>query len=180
MRISITRNDNSIEVPIAGTKKINDNSIWGDKEIEEQVFVADYISNNFKFLGVNPIKSERFTINAGNVKHLCNTFQVKDNNFSFSNFINVFHPTPAVAGLPKEKSINFIKSIENQDRGFYAGYLGLKLQEDVKIFVNLRCANYQNKEVNIFIGGGFTKDSDIESEWEETVNKSKTILDTLN
>ena len=166
-------------VALAGTKKINDSNIWGDKEIEEQEFVSDYMSNNFNRLGLHAKKSEKFTLKAGNIKHLCNTFTLKQNNFSFSNFINVFHPTPAVAGVPKEQSIELIKKIENQDRGFYAGYLGLKLQDDVKIFVNLRCANYQNNKVNIFVGGGYTKDSDIISEWEETVNKSKTILDTL-
>jgi len=177
----IILNDNMLEtVALAGTKKFDDKLDWGDKEIQEQNFVAEYISNNFDILGLKPIKSKRFTLAAGNVKHLCNTFTLSESEIKFSDFVSVFHPTPAIAGLPKEKSIVFIKEIENQDRGFYAGYLGVKLQNDIKIFVNLRCANYQNKNINIFVGGGYTKDSDVENEWKETLNKSKTILDTLN
>ena len=70
-------------------------------------------------------------------------------------------------------------SIENQSRGFYTGFIGVKTEKFSQYFVNLRCANYQNNLLNIFVGGGFTKDSDAELEWNETENKSKTIIDTL-
>jgi isochorismate synthase len=176
----VTLNNDVLEtVALAGTKSSNDCSEWKTKEIEEQVYVADYVYNNFKKLGLSPLKSERYTLEAGAIKHLCNSFSVSKSNLKLSDFIQCFHPTPAVAGVPKKSSIEYIISIENQDRAFYAGYLGVILHNDTKIFVNLRCANYQNNEVNIFVGGGYTKDSDVESEWLETINKSKTILDTL-
>ena len=31
----------------------------------------------------------------------------------------------------------------------------------------------------IYVGGGITKDSDPEKEWDETVNKTKTIVNVL-
>ena len=47
------------------------------------------------------------------------------------------------------------------------------------LFVNLRCMKVENKEVQIFVGCGITKDSIPENEFFETVNKSMTMLKIL-
>ena len=41
--------------------------------------------------------------------------------------------------------------------------------------MNLRCLELEKDNINLYIGGGITKDSNAEDEWEETVNKAKTI-----
>jgi isochorismate synthase len=38
---------------------------------------------------------------------------------------------------------------------------------------------FKEGEVAIYVGGGITKDSDPTSEWEETVNKTRTIKAAL-
>ena len=115
--------------------------------------------------------------------------------------ISALHPTPAVCGLPKEKAKNFILSEENYNREFYTGFLGeLNLQsssnrsrnkrnvenlayrtvkKETALFVNLRCMKLSGGTAEIFIGGGITKDSNPEAEWEETVNKSQTMKKIL-
>ena len=47
-------------------------------------------------------------------------------------------------------------------------------------YVNLRCAQIINKKALVYVGGGITRDSDPEKEWNETVNKTKTIVKVLN
>ena len=47
-------------------------------------------------------------------------------------------------------------------------------------YVNLRCAQIINNKALVYVGGGITKDSDPEKEWNETVNKTKTIGKVLN
>jgi isochorismate synthase len=37
----------------------------------------------------------------------------------------------------------------------------------------------KNKEALIYVGGGITKDSDPEQEWEETVSKAETMKRVL-
>jgi isochorismate synthase len=37
----------------------------------------------------------------------------------------------------------------------------------------------RDKNVFVYIGGGITKDSDAQKEWEETVSKSKTMKKVL-
>jgi isochorismate synthase len=39
--------------------------------------------------------------------------------------------------------------------------------------------SFKHGKVNIYIGGGITKDSIAEEEWTETVNKSRTMLKVL-
>ena len=36
-----------------------------------------------------------------------------------------------------------------------------------------------NNQAIVYVGGGITKDSNAEAEWEETVNKSQTIKNSL-
>ncbi len=115
--------------------------------------------------------------------------------------ISALHPTPAVCGLPKEKAKKFILSEENYDREFYTGFLGeLNLQKNVQrsrtrrnvenlayravkketgLYVNLRCMKIEDGKAVLFVGGGITKDSVPEDEWEETVNKAQTMKKVL-
>jgi len=118
-----------------------------------------------------------------------------------SRVISALHPTPAVCGLPKEKAKSFILSEENYDREFYTGFLGeLNLQKNVQrsrtrrnvenlayravkketnLFVNLRCMKIEDNKAVLFVGGGITKDSVPEDEWQETVNKAETMKKVL-
>ncbi|MBL4643762.1 MAG: chorismate-binding protein, partial [Flavobacteriaceae bacterium] len=52
-------------------------------------------------------------------------------------------------------------------------------QNDSHLFVNLRCMEINNTEVSIYVGGGITKESNSEKEWEETVAKSTIMLKVL-
>jgi isochorismate synthase len=45
--------------------------------------------------------------------------------------------------------------------------------------VNLRCCQVTKGKINLYVGGGYTKDSNPEMEWQETENKSRTILNLV-
>jgi isochorismate synthase len=47
-------------------------------------------------------------------------------------------------------------------------------------YVNLRCMQLMDEKAVIYVGGGITKDSVSQNEWEETVNKTKTIANVLS
>jgi len=95
------------------------------------------------------------------------------------------HPTPAVCGLPKNEAKSFILENENYDRKYYTGFLG-ELNSDVNgintssLYVNLRCMEIAKDEAIIYVGGGITKDSIPEKEWEETVRKTATMKKVLS
>lgn len=160
---------------------------WQDKEIVEQQIVTDYIVNNLKSFSENVTNTKPYNQQAGNLVHLKTDIQaeIEDRN-SIPNIIDSLHPTPAVCGFPKEQAKQFIHENEGYDREFYAGFLGewnkdfsTFKEHQSDLFVNLRCMKIENKEVNLYIGCGITKDSNPEKEFIETQNKSLTIKNVL-
>lgn len=177
-------NDKSFEtMSLAGTQAFNGNlnPVWGVKELEEQKMVSDYIKENLEFKVKSLNFSEVETVKAGDLLHLRTKVKgelksIKD----VESLIDLLHPTPAVCGLPKEKSKEFILKEENYDRTFYTGYLGaINCDNKTSLYVNLRCFNYLKGSANLYVGGGITKSSNAEKEWIETVEKSKTIKRVL-
>ncbi len=170
---------------LAGTRvfKGNQTEPFEQKEFEEQQFVTDYIIQKLsKYSDVKqkPLK----TIKAGNLLHL--QTKISGNLIgSFSELVKELHPTPAVCGLPKLTSKNFILENEDYNREFYTGFLGelnFKNGKQIKktaLFVNLRCMKIKDNNAYIYVGGGVTKDSNPTKEFEETVNKSSTIKSIL-
>jgi len=171
---------NTSTIALAGTKKVDDISDWGKKEIEEQFFVSQFITKKLTSNKLNIIsKNGPFDFSAGPVKHLKTdiTFQLKDH--SIEQVIKILHPTPAVSGTPQLEAINHIESNELHKRELYSGIIGTIYPENSLVYVNLRCCQIFNGAAYLYLGGGFTKDSIPEHEWDETENKSKTLLNIL-
>ena len=66
--------------------------------------------------------------------------------------------------------------MENYNRSFYTGFMGLFENNSCDIYVNIRCAKIIEDNVTIYVGGGITKDSNASDEWNEILNKSQTML----
>jgi isochorismate synthase len=168
---------------LAGTQQYKGNLdvYWNDKEKKEQQIVADYIVNNLKELIDDLSVSELETIKAGSLLHLqtniTGTLNLKTSNLEST--LGVLHPTPAVCGFPKEVAKEFILNNENYNREFYTGFLGELNADKSELFVNLRCMQLKNNEAVLYVGGGITKDSIPENEWQETLNKAKIIKRVL-
>lgn len=164
-------------VALAGTKRPEDE--WTDKEYEEQQYVTDFILDNFFDLKNVETKGP-VTIGAGKLNHLKTYITAEiGQDFNRAKLLENIHPTPAVCGLPKKESFDFIIQNENYDRDFYTGYLGMETEDVKEYFVNLRCARFFNDKVWIYVGGGITAESIPEKEWLETELKSGTILNSL-
>ncbi|GLU44992.1 isochorismate synthase [Allomuricauda sp. NBRC 101325] len=161
----------------------NEEPKWGNKEIEEQQMVSDYINRKLTpfmdRLDIGKAKSVR----AGNLWHLRSEVRgTLNSKVGLKEVISTLHPTPAVCGIPTKVAQKFILENENYHRTYYTGFLGeinLKAPEEVSLYVNLRCMELIDSKAAIFVGGGITGASDSKLEWEETQNKSKTMLNIL-
>ena len=89
--------------------------------------------------------------------------------------LNQLNPTPAVAGLPKAIAIKEIAKLENFNRSYYTGFLGIASSSILELFVNLRCMELNPKTATLYAGAGITKDSIPELEWAETRKKMMSI-----
>jgi len=123
--------------------------------------------------------SQRTELIAGPVKHLVTNFSFQLPESNIFPLVQILHPTPAVSGLPRENALALIDKIESHKRKFYAGVIGFLSENEIKLFVNLRCAEIQENKAFLYVGGGFTKDSDVEKEWIETERKAETLLNVM-
>lgn len=191
-------------ISLAGTQPFSQEQavIWTEKEIKEQQIVTDYITHQIQPY-TNQIKVQDVeTVRAGNLMHLKTRIKSRlTDSSNLKSIINALHPTPAVCGFPKEEAKTFILQNENYNREYYTGFLGelnLKhtktrntnrhnvennaysvVKTQSNFYVNLRCVQLKNETAFIYVGGGITKDSQAINEWQETVNKTKTIGNVL-
>jgi isochorismate synthase len=82
------------------------------------------------------------------------------------------HPTPAVAGTPRDLALELIADEEPGDRGWYAGPLGwIDRHGDGEFIVALRSGLVEGDTATLFAGCGIMADSDPEREWDESSSK---------
>jgi isochorismate synthase len=168
---------------LAGTQPIS-NGIpqWKIKEKEEQAYVTKYLENSFREAKIPYKTGPTSTLQAGPVFHLKTEIHSKDK-VSYNQameLVNSLHPTPAICGVPLKKAFALINKVEKHSRKYYTGYLGyIEPNKKVNLFVNLRCLQVLTKDLALYIGGGITKKSIPEKEWDETVFKSKTLINAL-
>lgn len=183
----LKKENNRVEtMAVAGTRLLPDYKTepeWDEKEKEEQQLVSIYIENLLSELGVKEYEiNGPETILAGKIVHLKTNFSI---NLEFLKdrlgiFIKGLHPTPAVCGLPKADAYHLIEKAETHNRKLYTGFIGpWNIENKSHLFVNLRCAEFTDKKIFAYVGGGLTKDSIPEDEWQETKNKSRTLLSVV-
>ncbi|MFK7813850.1 MAG: chorismate-binding protein [Maribacter sp.] len=198
-----SENQQFTTMSLAGTQKYveDENPLWGNKELEEQQLVTDYIANALQNSVSHLNIGERESTRAGNLWHLKTKLTGRIENGNLAKIIDALHPTPAVCGLPLNATKTFILENENYNREYYTGFLGelnfkskkdrtsnsrnqenkayRLIKNETILFVNLRCMQLKDSSAHIYVGGGVTQDSDPEKEWQETVAKSKTMTQIL-
>ena len=166
---------------LAGTKPITDETKWDIKNINEQNYVVDFIASILTKYQIDFKISNKFNKEAGFVKHLCNGFNAKISDIDTAHdIIRELHPTPALAGTPQDKVVPAIPCVEHHAREYYGGYIGYFTQNTFDYYVNLRSMRFDNNRYKLFVGGGITDKSQLDSEWTETQNKSKTLMSILH
>lgn len=168
-------------VALAGTKPAQSDLKWREKEVHEQALVSEFIQNTLQEMNIHHYQQEGpEEIKAGNVMHLKTSFFIPKENINgrAMELAEKLHPTPAVCGLPRQESLKLISETERHDRAYYTGFLGefAFKESGLNFFVNLRCMQIFEEGALLYVGGGITADSDLEEEWQETEEKSRTLL----
>jgi isochorismate synthase len=175
-------------VSLAGTRRYSKKNMeignWTMKEVLEQEYVTRYIHDVLREFQIRDYRvTSPYAKLAGELVHLRTDFTFSKNNIAGRTWevLDALHPTPAVAGQPKDEAISFIKQIEPHDREYYAGFLGpVQSNEIIDLFVNLRCMKITPEYVALYIGGGITLESVPGDEWVETRLKAKSLLNIIH
>lgn len=172
-------------VALAGTMKLEGDSLmgegekvtWATKDIQEQRIVTTYIAECLeRFTGDFREEGPR-TVRAANLVHLRSdfTFTLPDGQH-LGDLLHALHPTPAVCGLPKCATFNFIIKNEHIPRRYYSGFMGMLDPEGgTHLYVSLRCMNIEGCHYHLYAGGGLLTDSTVSQEWLETEAKLETM-----
>ena len=164
---------------LAGTMR--EEGAWSEKDCREQQYVADYIAQHLANHSVEVKRSLPYTRVAASLYHRCTDFQftLKDDEH-IGNVISSLHPTPAVCGIPKRETQEFILQHESHNRQYYSGFCGpLGMDDTTHLYVSLRCMQLMKYQCRLYAGGGLLDDSDETREWKETEYKLNTMLDVL-
>ena len=170
--------------PMKGTidAKINNAQakiLANEKEMAEHTMVVDLLRNDLGIVA-NNIQVEKFryvdTIKAGNKKLLQVSSKIsgtlQDNwHENIGNIITSMLPAGSITGTPKKKTVELIQQIEGYDRGFYTGIFGIYDGKSLDSAVLIRFIEKINGEFFYKSGGGITLDSDVQSEYQELLDK---------
>ena len=171
----------TVTTAIAGTQALTtsiDEVEWGEKEIQEHAFIEDYLKEALVANDIDFNISTKSTIPAGDICHIHSRIEIKSHT-NLSQLIEIIHPGPALSGYPVKPAIKLIREIESNSRQFYCGYLGPISSKGIDWFANIRCLQVHAQSFTLYIGGGITADSNLDSEWEETNLKANTLLSIL-
>ncbi len=150
------------------------------KELAEHLMLLDLGRNDVgrvaKIGTVHP--TEKFVVeHYSHVMHIVSNVigELADDQDALSAFFAGM-PAGTVSGAPKVRAMEIIDELEPEKRGVYGGGCGyFAANGDMDMCIALRTAIVKDEKLYIQAGGGVVHDSDPETEFQETVNKSKAI-----
>lgn len=87
-------------------------------------------------------------------------------------------PAGTVSGAPKIRAMQIINSLEDKKRGVYAGGIGyINFNHDLNIALAIRSLVIREKKAYLQAGAGIVYDSVPEKEYEETLNKARSLME---
>lgn len=89
-------------------------------------------------------------------------------------------PGGSITGCPKIRSMEIIDELEPVKRHVYTGAIGyISFHDTMDLSIAIRTATIFNHRVFFSVGGGIVYDSDPEKEFQETLDKGKTLMESL-
>ena len=80
-------------------------------------------------------------------------------------------PAGSITGAPKSKTIDIIEEAESYERGFYTGIMGYCDGRTLDSAVMIRFLEQEGENLYYKAGGGITSKSDLQSEYNEMIQK---------
>ena len=153
-----------------------------DKERHEHQVVVDFITQRLVHLGLTP----QFTATPGllklsNIQHLHTPIQaLLPGTLHPLDLVAELHPTPAVAGLPRDIACEQIYRHEGFERSLYAAPLGwIDPQGNAEFIVGIRSALIDGYRARLYAGAGIVAGSDPDRELAEVRLKLQALLQAL-
>ncbi|ATH93545.1 isochorismate synthase DhbC [Bacillus glycinifermentans] len=176
--------------PLAGSRPRSDDPaedrrraaelLSSSKDRHEHAVVIEAVAAGLKpFCKTLDVPREPSLISTETMWHLSTEIKgvLTDASISSLELAAALQPTPAVCGTPTDAARAAIKEIEPFDRGFFTGMVGwCDSAGDGEWVVTIRCAEAEERALQLFAGAGIVAGSRPEDELAETSAKFRTML----
>jgi anthranilate synthase component 1 len=190
--IHVRCEDNKVEIrPIAGTRRrgktpdedaaLEKELLADPKERAEHVMLVDLARNDIGRVcdfGSVQVRDLMIIERYSHVMHIVSSVEGKlaadKTNYDL---MRATFPAGTVSGAPKIRAMQIISELEGTTRGPYGGCVGyFSFNGNLDTCITIRTALLKDGKAYVQAGGGWVNDSEPESEFQETVNKSKAML----
>jgi len=151
------------------------------KDNHEHQVVVDFISRQLSTLGLAPETAPLRLLQLSNIQHLHTPIRsTVPGDVHVLDVVAALHPTPAVAGLPRDLACTEIRRYEPFERSRYAAPIGwVNHRGDGEFAVGIRSALIDGCQARLFAGAGIVAGSNPDRELAEVQLKLQAILSAL-
>ncbi len=154
------------------------------KDDAELTMIVDLMRNDLSRVakpGSVVVKEHKKLEPYDNVYHLVSIVKGElDQNMGSIDLLKATFPGGSITGCPKIRSMEIIDELEPVKRHVYTGSIGyLSFHDTMDLSIAIRTATVFKGRISFSVGGGIVFDSDPEKEYQETLDKGKTIMDLL-
>jgi len=156
-----------------------------EKDQAENLMIVDLMRNDlskvckpFSIKVPKLCELESFT----NVHHLVSTIhgELTDDKNAID-ILQACFPGGSITGTPKVRAMQIIDELEPHKRNIYCGsILYIDILGNMDSNIAIRTLLCQNNHIYVYGGGGIVADSDIEQEYQESINKVQNIIELLS
>ncbi len=156
--------------------------LCSEKEMREHRAVTDFITQCLSRFGLTPqLPPLPYLLQLSNIQHLQTPIQARvPASLHLLELLAALHPTPAVAGTPRDLAEAQIRSYETFERSLYAGPIGwVDHRGNGEFAVGIRSALLDGCHARLYAGAGIVAGSDPDRELAEIKLKLQTLLEAL-
>lgn len=150
-----------------------------EKELAEHYTIVDLIRNDLSIVARN-VRVERFRYMEKLRTHRGELLQTSSEisgdlpvnyNERIGAILAELLPAGSISGAPKKKTVEILKEIEAEPRGYYTGIFGIFDGENLESAVMIRFIEQEGEKLYFRSGGGITSMSRAKEEYNEALQK---------
>jgi para-aminobenzoate synthetase component 1 len=189
------RGEHVVTKPIKGTRPRSSDTMRdralaealrvSTKDRAENVMIVDLLRNDLgKTCVAGSIRATRlFDVERfANVHHLVSTVEGRlAPGKDALDLLEGAFPGGSITGAPKVSAMQIIESLEPQRRGVYCGAIGyVGFDGDMDLNIAIRTLVRHGEQIYAWAGGGVVADSQVDAEYQESLDKAAAMLRVLN
>jgi len=168
----------------AKDKGLEKELMGSEKDKAEHVMIVDLERNDIgKICEFGSVKVSEFEL----IERYSTVFQMVSTvegtlrgDVSQVDCLRAMFPGGSITGAPKVRAMEIIEELEPTKRALYTGSIGyLGFNGNIDLSIVIRTFLIKDNRAYFQVGGGIVADSEPEDEYQETMDKAKALIDSL-